>query len=245
MRARIRILTRIIRKPFFFIAAAEIVAERVGISRALNFCQNTGVAKESAFPYTDTNQPCQAGVPVDFKINSWASVLSVADRKNVIATKGPVVAGFEVFQDFFSYKQGVYKHVTGSHAGYHAVSVVGYDDNQKCWICKNSWNTTWGDGGWFKIGYGECSIDTSFAFYDVNLTCKPPVECQRYIPGLKNVLRAAQQNRALHRCLRYYVCGKPPLPYYCPAQYLAIAKAVNKILQICPQYRKPFCNALG
>ena len=214
---------------------------------ALNYCKNTGVAKESAFPYTPSNQPCKSGVPVDFKINSWTSVLSVADRKNVIATKGPVVGGLEVYQDFFSYKQGVYKHVTGSLAGLHAVSIVGYDDTQKCWICKNSWGPAWGDGGWFKIGYGECKIDTGFAFYDVSLTCQPPpvAPCQQYLPGLKNVLRAAQTNPTLRRCLRYHVCRKPSIPPICPPQYMAVANAVNRILQICPQYRKPFCNALG
>ena len=53
---------------------------------ALNVCQNRGVAKDSAFPYTPGNQPCKPGVVTDFKINSWSSVLSMADRKNVIAT---------------------------------------------------------------------------------------------------------------------------------------------------------------
>lgn len=214
---------------------------------ALNYCQNTGVAADANFPYTPGNQPCKTGVPVEFKINSWQSVLSMADRKNIIATKGPVVAGMQVFQDFYSYRQGVYKHVTGGSVGYHAISVVGYDDNQGCWICKNSWNTTWGDNGWFKIGYGECGIDSQFPFYDINLTCPlPPIpDCSRYLPLLKQVLVLAQNNSLLRRCLRRHVCGKISIPFYCPPNYLAIANAVNRVLQICPQYRKPFCNVIG
>lgn len=217
---------------------------------ALNFCQNTGVAMESAFPYTPGNQPCKSGVTPGFKIASWSSVLSIADRKNVLATKGPVVGGLAVYQDFFSYKTGVYKHVTGNLAGYHAISVVGYDDNQKCWICKNSWGTAWGDNGWFKIGYGECGIDTSFAFYDVNLnTCYPPINpppvCTQYLPGLKNVLIAANANPLLKRCLRYHVCRKITIPPICPPAYISLAQTINRILALCPQYRKPFCDALG
>jgi C1A family cysteine protease len=213
---------------------------------ALNFCQNTGVAKDSDFPYTPANQSCKSGVTPQFKISSWSSVMSMADRKNVIATKGPVVAGMAVYQDFYAYRSGVYRHTTGNLSGYHAVSVVGYDDSLQCWIAKNSWGTGWGDNGWFKIAYGDSGIDTSFPFYDVNLTCAaPPTNCQQYVPYLKQILVLAQQNAGLRRCLRYYVCGKPPLPFNCLPQYIAIATAVRKVLAICPQYRQPFCNIIG
>jgi C1A family cysteine protease len=214
---------------------------------ALNFCQNTGVAKESAFPYTPGNQPCKPGVVPDFKISGWSSVLSTADRKNVLATEGPVVGGLAIFQDFYSYHSGVYRHVTGALVGYHAISVVGYDDNLKCWICKNSWGPSWGESGFFRIGYGECEIDTSFAFYNIKLTCQsqPVNQCEQYIPGLKSVLLAAQQNAQLRRCLRYHVCRRIMIPPICLPQYLALAQTINRILQLCPQYRKPFCDALG
>jgi C1A family cysteine protease len=154
-------------------------------ARALDFCQNTGVALDSAFPYTPGNQPCKIGVTPAFKITAWTSALSIADRKNVIASKGPVVAGMEVFEDFSFYHSGVYKHVTGAFRGYHAVSVVGYDDNLQCWIAKNSWSTSWGGNGFFKIGYGECKMDTSFAFYDVTLDC----------PGSVRILGGPRPNK--------------------------------------------------
>ena len=134
---------------------------------------------EAAFPYTPGNQPCKAGVTPYIKIVGWSSVLTVSERKNILATKGPVVGGMAVYSDFFSYSGGVYRHVSGSLAGYHAISVVGYDDTEQCWICKNSWGPGWGDSGWFKIGYGECQIDTNFAFYDVDLNC-PAADCDKY-----------------------------------------------------------------
>jgi len=213
---------------------------------ALNFCKATGVGKEADFPYTPGNQPCKAGVAPYVKIDNWTAILSVADRKNIIATKGPVVAGMAVFQDFFSYRTGVYRHVTGALAGYHCISVIGYDDTLQCWIAKNSWGPGWGDAGFFKIGYGECQIDTSFAFYDVDLKCPAaPDDCTRYVPGLKRVLDLARTNQALRMCLRYYVCGRLPRPANCPASYIVLARAIIAILQRCPQYRAPFCRALG
>ena len=56
--------------------------------------------------------------------------------------------------------------MAGHFKGLHAVAVVGYDDGQRCWIVKNSWGTNWGEGGFFRIGYGECGLDTQFPFFD-------------------------------------------------------------------------------
>jgi len=213
---------------------------------ALDFAKNTGVAVESAFAYSDHDQPCPAGLTPYIKITNWSALLSAADRKNSLATKGPVVGCLAVFRDFFSYRSGVYRHVSGDLAGYHCVSVIGYDDNLQCWIAKNSWGPGWGDGGFFRIGYGEASMDTEFNFQDVDLTCpdSPSDTCEQYLPGLRRVLEAARNNSALRRCLRYYVCGRPPRPI-CSRAYLDVVRAVLAILRQCPQYRAPFCRALG
>lgn len=62
--------------------------------------------------------------------------------------------------------------MSGDLEGYHCVAVVGYDDEDGCWICKNSWGTGWGeeDGGkrgWFRIKYGECGIDNAFGMWNM------------------------------------------------------------------------------
>ena len=41
-------------------------------------------------------------------------------------TNGPVEAAFQVYQDFYAYRKGVYEHLSGSLVGGHAVKVVGY-----------------------------------------------------------------------------------------------------------------------
>jgi hypothetical protein len=67
----------------------------------------------------------------------------------------------EVYDDFYSYRNGVYARTSGaSYEGGHAVLIVGYDDGDNCWICKNSWGTGWGENGYFKIRRGNCSIGT-------------------------------------------------------------------------------------
>ena len=217
---------------------------------ALDFCKNNGVGLDSSFRYTPGNQPCPPGVPVAMKITNWTRVFAIVDRKNILATKGPMVAGMRMFQDFFSYQSGVYRHVSGAERGKHAVCIVGYDDAQQCWIAKNSWNTSWGEDGFFKIGYGECGIDSEFAFYDLDVSCptaareeEAEVPCTQYIAVLKQALLAAQSNVSLRRCLRYYVCGLGARPL-CSAAVMRVVNAVLAILEQCPEFREPFCRVL-
>lgn len=185
---------------------------------ALDYCKNTGIALESAFPYTPNNQPCPTNVSSHLKLTAWNQVLTVADRKNYLATNGPMVGGMRVYADFYNYQSGVYKHTNGAFRGLHAICIVGYDDTQQCWICKNSWGQSWGQQGWFKIGYGECNIDTSFAFYGVDLNCPEIDPCRRYISYLVRVLKSAQVNPGLRACLLQYACGTKPRPEPIPPQ---------------------------
>jgi C1A family cysteine protease len=98
------------------------------------------------------------------KITSHDQIWDVTARKNYLSNVGPVAASFDVYDDFFAYGSGVYKHVSGPYVGGHAVLVIGYSEAEQCWIAKNSWGTGFGSAGYFKIGYGECRIDTySFA----------------------------------------------------------------------------------
>ena len=83
-----------------------------------------------------------------------------------LATNGPVESAFTVYADFVHYKSGVYSHQTGQALGGHAIKVIGYgtENGTDYWLVQNSWTTTWGDGGYFKIKRGddECGIEDSF-----------------------------------------------------------------------------------
>jgi len=64
-----------------------------------------------------------------------------------IMTNGPVEAGFTVYEDFLTYKTGVYQYTTGSALGGHAVKILGWgvENNTPYWLVANSWNEGWGD----------------------------------------------------------------------------------------------------
>jgi C1A family cysteine protease len=146
-------------------------------SYALDYAQDSGVPDEGCFPYQDHDMPCtdtcQDWQSRAVKVTGWQEILDVGARKEWLATRGPMVGCMAVYRDFFSYRGGVYRHTTGDLAGYHAIGVVGYSEDQQCWICKNSWGTGWGESGWFKMGYGEAEMDTRFAMYGVEDVTPP------------------------------------------------------------------------
>lgn len=134
-------------------------------NEALDAVKGGGLVDEACFPYTDHDQDC-GGRCADWsgrltKISNWQNLTGrAADIKTWVSTKGPCVACFAVYNDFFAYKSGVYHHVSGELAGGHCIAIVGYDDAAGCWICKNSWAASWGDNGFFKIAYGDSAIDS-------------------------------------------------------------------------------------
>jgi hypothetical protein len=143
---------------------------------ALDYAKNEGISEEECFPYEDQDMDCAlCSDKTDrlIKIGSWQEIINIDQRKQWLDQKGPMVACMAVYRDFFGYKDGVYRHVTGDLAGYHAVSCIGYSEDEQCWICKNSWGPDWGKEGFFKIGYGEADIDTRFAMYGVEKLAGP------------------------------------------------------------------------
>ncbi|CAN6469566.1 unnamed protein product [Victoria cruziana] len=77
---------------------------------------------------------------------------------------GPVETSFVVYEDFAYYKSGVYKHVSGESIGNHAVKLIGWgttEEGEDYWLVANSWNSDWGDNGFFKIkrGTNECHFE--------------------------------------------------------------------------------------
>jgi len=68
---------------------------------------------------------------------------------------------FAVYADFMNYKSGIYTHETGLFQGNHDVKVLGWgvEEEVNYWLAANSWGPNWGENGFFRIAFGECSFD--------------------------------------------------------------------------------------
>ncbi|CAI9732236.1 peptidase C1 [Octopus vulgaris] len=96
--------------------------------------------------------------------------------KKQIYENGPVQAIFNVKEDFFVYRSGVYRHVNTvtnlpqsyHQTGSHSVRIIGWGVDYsngfrtKYWLCANSWGPNWGEKGYFRIlrGQNECDIES-------------------------------------------------------------------------------------
>jgi len=121
-------------------------------------------------PTPKCTKACQAGYPKTYTQDKQfgASAYAVPSNADKIATEimtnGPVEGAFSVYEDFLTYKSGVYKHTTGQLLGGHAIKILGWgvDNGVEYWTVANSWNEDWGNGGFFNIAKGtnECGIES-------------------------------------------------------------------------------------
>ena len=149
------------------------------LSFAWSYIKNTGVVADACIPYTSGDgtvascpKQCTGSGPwTKYKCDGNVVSSSGPDRiQSDIFANGPVETGFTVYEDFMSYKSGIYVHTAGAQLGGHAVKIIGWgtaDDGTQYWICANSWGTSWGEDGFFNIAFGQCGIDST------TYACKP------------------------------------------------------------------------
>lgn len=91
---------------------------------------------------------------------------SVTDMRQWLMDVGPVTTRMEVFTDFpGSNSTGtkvtdVYRlnREKGRSLLYHLVTVIGWDDDRKAWLVRNSWGPTWNGDGYIWIRYAHVGM---------------------------------------------------------------------------------------
>jgi len=149
-----------------------------------DFLKDTGTTDEACFTYQAADST--GGVPCSNRCDDWSDRLYRIANWNYVRSGGlptdpgavdslkqavynaPQWVTMFVCADFYAYKSGVYRHVVGPPLGGHAIVLVGYDDSNNCFICKNSWGATWGENGYFRLAYSQVYNLVQFGKYCVN-----------------------------------------------------------------------------
>ena len=142
------------------------------VEGAFEFIKEVGVPLETCMYYNGIDAyPCSRACAdweeQALKIQGWGYITLDFDDIDNIKTailRQPVAGSFLVYEDFMYYGNGVYEHVWGGIEAGHAVLIVGWDDKDECWICKNSWGPSWGEQGYFRIKWGECGMGEYIPF---------------------------------------------------------------------------------
>jgi C1A family cysteine protease len=169
------------------------------ISEAVIQVEIDGVCDESCFPYTDHDQGCNPCNDWEDRVKKakWeyvdgTGIFGRSSMKNALVTYGPLATYFVVYDDFlnFWYSPGdtVYRRTSNTDIAGHAVVLVGYDDAQQCWICKNSWGYSDGNGdGYFKIGYGQAGIANYGAYIKEVGNKKKSINAPSFYHSMENI----------------------------------------------------------
>ncbi|QQS29613.1 MAG: C39 family peptidase [Sphingobacteriales bacterium] len=109
-----------------------------------------------------------------YRIKDYATLFGISDPKetkigatiNSLASGKPVVIGMNVLKSFDLLRSEKWDSNMGSKefAGGHAMVVIGYDDNNRVFEILNSWGTSWGNGGFCKIGYDDFATYVKYGF---------------------------------------------------------------------------------
>ncbi|XP_055853688.1 cathepsin L-like isoform X2 [Episyrphus balteatus] len=139
---------------------------------------NSGINTEEVYPYKGVD-----GTTCNFD----KSKIEATDRGYVnlpqgdeaimmeaVATVGPLAVVIDVNRESLQfYKNGVFNEPechSGVEYGRHAVLCVGYgseENGAEYWLVKNSWGSTWGDGGFIKMSRNkdnQCGIANDVSY---------------------------------------------------------------------------------
>lgn len=164
------------------------------IHDALALLVNKGAATLARMPYNASNywtQPSASAISeaAKYKAASWVRLTNQSDIKDKLAKGLPVIIGIDIYPSFLrlSGANSVYvPSISEVSQGGHAVTIVGYDDNQYGGAYKviNSWGTNWGSAGYFWLPYsvaqtnygnGYPLMNQAYTLYDAKNTDNPVI----------------------------------------------------------------------
>lgn len=136
------------------------------IRLAFKTLSTLGTCSEAIWPYDLSKlfvRPSWAAFREAFanKINEYYSIGGSGQTridfvKRALQSQHVVVFGMIVDDDFVAHRGtqpvAMPKKVRTGQGG-HCMVIVGYDENKRCWIVRNSWGKSWGDKGYCYVPY--------------------------------------------------------------------------------------------
>lgn len=147
------------------------------LSHLIHSLKTKGACSEETWPFDPdrvNEQPSDEAYTEasEFVVEDALHVATDLDSWRCALTEGhPIIFGMKLFDSFDAHrKPGLVPAPTAaessreSHGG-HAMLCVGYSDQDKVFIVRNSWGTTWGDSGYCYIPY-DYLVNPKYNFGD-------------------------------------------------------------------------------
>lgn len=103
------------------------------------------------------------------KIKGYARLNTIDEMKQSLYQNGAFLIACSVTKNWFNVGTDGLIFEGGDIVGYHAVALVGYDDELQLIRFKNSWGDKWGDGGYGYLSYSHMSSILTDAWSAVDI----------------------------------------------------------------------------
>jgi cathepsin L len=128
--------------------------------------QSIHVMKESDYPYTGVEGSCKFDRSKSvYALSGYTAITTEADIVKLVLQLGPAGVTIDgALPSFQLYASGIYNDAgCSSNSVNHALGIVGWgtESGTDYWILKNSWGTSWGEGGYIRLlknGQNFCGI---------------------------------------------------------------------------------------
>jgi len=136
--------------------------------------QHHGLQLAQSYPYHAVQQRCNVKSKAIGTISGYARVKpgNEAAMKLALNRFGPLTVAVAITNEFNVYTSGILDIPSCSTEVNHAVVIVGYgtEHGEDYWLVRNSWGTTWGEKGYFKIARNKnnmCGIASEVYYVTV------------------------------------------------------------------------------
>jgi C1A family cysteine protease len=132
-----------------------------GLITAMEFLKTNGIDTWASMPYSWTNgcslmpSGAQTQEASQYRISSYSQIPAADTNaiKAALAANHPLTLNIAIDNVFYNAGPGFVWTTNGPVIGYHAMTVVGYDDSRHAWKFMNSFGTSWGDAGYSWVDY--------------------------------------------------------------------------------------------
>jgi len=136
---------------------------------------SNGIDTFTSYPYTGLDSACDTQKTSDNKdVGSICSGPGYCETNEAavmeaVGNDGPVAIAVNCMP-WINYSGGIFDDSSCNDSPTHAVTIIGYNDEEKYWIIKNSWAESWGESGYIRmrkdssLPYGMCGL-AHYAMY--------------------------------------------------------------------------------
>lgn len=139
------------------------------MSNSFNYLKTYKSMTRASYPYTATRSTCKYNATNGvINTSGYKTIANGSPSAHITALQaGPISVAVQASSSVFQlYRSGILSSTSCGTSLNHAVNMVGYgaENGVMYWIVRNSWGTSWGEAGYFRVlrseatGPGICGI---------------------------------------------------------------------------------------